>query len=298
MSWYWNERKKSEVLDLLEKIVGPENVEENLNKIRRCFDIKDFLNQQLEILNNDKFSCSKIGEGSEGKVYKCQLKCDLNFRLAVKKVKGDCSKNKQEIEILQKFDDPRILKIYGTYKNSTHCFILTNLIEGINLEEYKDSVGLNETKVKMIIKELLEILKVLHDKDIIHRDIKSENVLLSEDNKIYLIDFGHAVDLQNGMGVGLAGTLDFISPEMLLQQEYGKDIDIWEVGVLTYELLYGIVPFYDQKISETLEKIKRIEYTFLNDNISREAQDFIKSILVDAPSRPNVDKLLEHPWLN
>lgn len=256
------------------------------------------MNNELNILGSEVFECSNIGAGGFGTIFKCEMKCDPNIKIAVKRVSGTCSdpKNLNEIEILKRFDNSRIVKYYGSYSDSEHCYILTNYIDGVNLYEVENKF--TEDQTKNIIKQLIEIVKIIHDKNVIHRDIKLENILLTKTGEIVLIDFGSAADISNGPTTGLVGTCDYFSPEMVTGKTYGKDVDVWQIGVVAYELLVGHPPFNDPNIEGTKYRIKTSQYSSLRFvPISEDAKDFIRSILRRQDKRATIDDLLESSWL-
>jgi serine/threonine protein kinase len=173
---------------------------------------------------------------------------------------------------------------------------------------------MSEDAAKYVTLSLLKAMKHFHDQGIAHRDIKLENILISN-GIVKIADFGVAINLLKERGVTRAGTLNYISPEVLACPYkrhpmdnktrmdiggYSTNIDIWSLGVLVYELLNGASPYATESLLET-EKLISIGSlpVFLNQKLSEKAQDFVYSCLVlDPNKRPSVDQLLEHPWLS
>ena len=95
-------------------------------------------------------------------------------------------------------------------------------------------------------------LGFLHKKDVIHRDIKTENILIADDGYLFLTDFGLAKQLSSGSEEkgNICGSYEYVAPEILNGKEYGKPADWWSVGILTYELIVGLTPFFCPKINK------------------------------------------------
>lgn len=121
---------------------------------------------------------------------------------------------------------------------------------------------------------------------ILHRDLKPENLLLSEEGNLLLADFGWSISNAAGfhdeksMRFTLCGTPDYISPEMLHNKPYGKSVDVWTIGVLSYELLVGRTPFQKEEDKDQIyERIKHGHY-IIPDFVSDDAKDFIRKVSI------------------
>ena len=153
----------------------------------------------------------------------------------------------------------------------------------------------------------------LHEKNVIYRDLKLENVLLGTDGYINLIDFGICRKLQ-GTEVAKThcGTPEYFAPEMIKQDGHGFALDWWTLGIATYEMLVGFTPFYsgihDKKNKKMKDMITNKEVTFPvmkkhGYELSKEAKDFIQKLLVKDPkkrlgAKKGVDELFKHKWLS
>jgi len=110
-------------------------------------------------------------------------------------------------------------------------------------------------------------------------------------------DFGWCIHAPDSRRQTMCGTIDYIPPEMLRQEEYDTGIDIWCLGVCCYEFLVGRPPFQFQTTPETFDKIKKCEFE-IPEFLSAEAADLISSVLVQDPKlRPTIDQVLAHPWI-
>jgi aurora kinase len=139
-------------------------------------------------------------------------------------------------------------------------------------------------------------LKYLHSKSVIHRDIKPEN-LLNCLGTIKIADFGWSIHAPGNKRQTLCGTLDYLPPEMVSDQPHDKRVDIWGLGILTYEFCTGNPPFEAEDNHATYERIKSIDLKF-PDYLSREVKDFISRILIfDPKQRISLEEIESHPWI-
>ncbi|VDK64426.1 unnamed protein product [Onchocerca ochengi] len=160
----------------------------------------------------------------------------------------------------------------------------------------------NERQVQIFVNQLLCALKCMHDKKIAHLDIKPEVILLQDDH-LRLADFGQSRRLVRGKVIAnIAGSPEFVSPEIAAGVPVTLASDLWSVGVLTYVLLSGISPFLGDNDTETVRNVMLGNYSLDTEEfgqISNEAKDFVSKLLVlDPRSRLNVDEALRHPWLS
>jgi len=117
---------------------------------------------------------------------------------------------------------------------------------------------MDEVSVRRVIVDLAKALSHLHSHGVIHRDIKPENILVGKDGEAKLADFGWSIISKYSRCKTLCGTLDYLAPEMLKGIKYDHRVDIWGLGVLTYELLVGSPPFMSDSFRYTSEKIKKV----------------------------------------
>jgi serine/threonine protein kinase len=135
---------------------------------------------------------------------------------------------------------------------------------------------------------MIKAMRYLHNLDIIHRDLKPENILLCQNDVVKLSDFGWSVHTTRTRKT-FCGTIDYICPEILSQNPYDCRLDMWTIGVLTYELNSGRPPFESKGIKLTARKIKRLEYE-MPEYFSKDLADFISRLLVlDPRSRMTED---------
>lgn len=166
---------------------------------------------------------------------------------------------RREIEIQSFLDHPNILKMYGFFWDRKKIYLILEFAFGGELYKHlqaQPDKRYSETRTANYIKQLTDALIYMHQKEVIHRDIKPENLLNSQ-GTIKIADFGWSVYApQEGRRETLCGTLDYLPPEMVKGDSHDKNVDIWSLGILCYELLCGAPPFETDTHSETYERIK------------------------------------------
>ncbi|WWC66399.1 uncharacterized protein I206_100301 [Kwoniella pini CBS 10737] len=251
-----------------------------------------------------------LGKGHFGKVYLARVKSKTDpFILVLKCLTKDEVITKQvqmqvrrEIEVMQSLRHPNIIRLFGWFHDSTRIFLMLELAgKGELFKQLAKKGKFSERRSSQYISQVASGLNYLHSKNIIHRDIKPENLLLGMNGEIKIGDFGWSVySPEENSQRTLAGTLSYVSPEMILGQSYGKAIDIWALGVLTFELTCGEEPFgADTTGGPRLvhQRICRCDIRF-PPYLSLEAKDFIQSLLRFRPEeRLPLDQVDQQPWI-
>lgn len=234
-----------------------------------------------------------IGIGSFSKIYCIQHNLSkLIYALKVINketlIEYDQIKNAiLEKKILSEFDFPFLIKSNHSFQSKDKIFFVLPFLSGGDLFFHLKKKTFSEENVKLISSQIVLSLQYLHSNNIIYRDLKPENIMIDSDGFIKIIDFGLSKNiLLCKKAFSLCGTPEYISPEVLLGKGYSILSDYWSLGVLIYELLIGIPPFYNQDISRMYELILFSEVSFpSNLTISKEAKDLIKALLVKDASK-------------
>ena len=248
----------------------------------------------------------EIGHGAFGKVNLC-LHIASGHLVAMKtfikkdlKYKETKDKLKNEVEVLSKLHHPFINQILDSFETETHFFIVMEYVCGDLLSFIRKRNKLNEPSAKIIFKQIIEGLKYIHKKKIIHRDIKLDNILIDLNNTIKICDFGVSRKIEKGNLIyERCGTPAYIAPEIYSKIGYedGK-CDIWSAGITLYYMLSGNLPFKGSNIQELEKVILSGEYEKIKD-VSNEANNIIDGMLrIDPNNRLTIDEILKHPWLN
>ena len=192
-----------------------------------------------------------------------------------------------------------LCKCHSIFKDNKNAYFILDYQPNKTLNELLNKRQLSEIEIKHYCFELLLAIEYLHKANIIHRDIKLSNVLLSDRMEVRLCDFGLAIE--NGIEgqKNICGTPNYIAPELLNHKNglnYSFEIDIWAFGVILYTLYYHKTPFEQDK--KTKHNIQNILYTFPKEvAISKEAKDLISSILVKDPAqRPKIEQIKASPF--
>ena len=176
---------------------------------------------------------------------------------------------RREVSILQKLRHPNIVQLIDFFEESFSYVIVMEYVAGGELfNRIVKKTFYNEKEARDCVSVLLSAVKYLHDRDIVHRDLKPENLLLksqSDDADVKLADFGFATFVEGDRDclTRAYGSPDFVAPEILRLIPYGKPVDMWSLGVITFVLLAGYPPFYHPKPKELKSRIKSGTYEFL-----------------------------------
>jgi aurora kinase len=225
-----------------------------------------------------------LGKGKFGRVYLAKEKssgfvCALKTLYKDELQKGKVEKQvRREIEIQSHLAHPNILRLYGHFHDSKRIFLILEFAgQGELYKHLQREEQFAEWKASQYIAQMAAALKYLHKKHVMHRDIKPENILVGIHGEIKISDFGWSVHAPNNRRQTMCGTLDYLPPEMLRgDKSYSEKVDLWSLGVLTYEFLVGRAPFEDTGMM-TQRRIMRVEYTIPN-FVSPEAKDLIKRV--------------------
>uniref|UniRef100_A0A8R1TUF5 Protein kinase domain-containing protein n=1 Tax=Onchocerca volvulus TaxID=6282 RepID=A0A8R1TUF5_ONCVO len=278
---------------------------------RLPFEIKDVVRIRADAKFSKYYDCiDELGEGKFGKVYRCREKA-TGLELAAKriKIKRDVDRDKveREVAIMTQLRHPRIAQIYDAFATPDNDVVL--IMEIVNGGELFDRVVdenyiLTELAVVMIICQICEAISYVHSKNIVHLDLKPENIMCVSQtgNRIKLIDFGLAQFYDGSSNLlFMAGTPEFVAPEVIKFEPIDFYTDMWSIGVITYILLSGISPFLGETLGDTYVAVEKGEWEFDDEafeSISDAAKDFISKLLImDQKQRMLPEDCLNHPWV-
>mmetsp|Transcript_23018 Transcript_23018/g.47709 ORF Transcript_23018/g.47709 Transcript_23018/m.47709 type:complete len:553 (+) Transcript_23018:337-1995(+) len=207
----------------------------------------------------------------------------------------------QEIKVMEKLNHPRLIRLFETLESPKRIHLIMEFVSAGNLCSYvKRRRRLPEEEARKIFYQISVALCFMHDSEIIHRDVKLENVLLDKDGNSKLIDFGFSVFSKDKKALKVfCGTPSYMAPEIVRRIEYeGKPIDAWSLGVVLYALVCGCFPFSAKSYPELYKKIMRGQFR-IPDTLSQGVKDLIRNLLVlDPRKRYTVHQARSHPWVH
>ncbi|KAN0026131.1 hypothetical protein ACTFIV_007113 [Dictyostelium citrinum] len=248
----------------------------------------------------------KLGEGSFGSVYRAVHKSS-NTSIAIKEFEifeaNDVEPISKEIQILKKCNNPYVVSYFGSIMLKDKYWILMDYCSLSSFNDIMQSIGktLKEKEIALILQQSLLGLVYLHSKQIIHRDIKSANILLDETGQVKIADFGVSQQIQSTFAKGsIAGTPYWMAPEILNQANYNNKIDVWSLGIVAIELADGEPPLSDVNPMRAMYMIGRRPPPTFKDpkKWSPEFISFVdKCLTKDINERWSPSQLLEHPFI-
>ncbi|KAL2509793.1 Serine/threonine-protein kinase AtPK2/AtPK19 [Forsythia ovata] len=280
-----------------QELSGKDSVDKDVNVMKvKAVGLEDF-----EVLK-------VVGQGAFGKVYQVRKKGTSEI-YAMKVMRKDKVMEKNHVEymkaerdILTQIDHPFIVQLRCSFQTKYRLYLVLDFINGGHLFFQLYHHGLFRNLARIYTAEIVSAVSHLHANGIMHRDLKPENILLDADGHAILTDFGLAKQLEeNTRSNSLCGTVEYMSPEIILGKGHDKAADWWSVGILLFEMLTGKPPFIGgnrDKIQQKIIKDKIKLPTFL----SSEAHSLLKGLLQKEPSRrlgggaKGSDEIKGHKW--
>ena len=205
---------------------------------------------------------------------------------------------KREVEIQSHLLHKNILRLFGYFFDDHKIYLILEYAPRGELYHQLRKYGrFSDQMAAKYTFQIIDALQFCHSKNIIHRDLKPENILINGQGDLKIADFGWSVHAPSSRRATLCGTVDYLSPEMLLQEPHDERVDHWCVGVLTYEFLVGKPPFEHEETRVTYKRIIAVEYQ-VPDEVHPYARNFIGSLLQKLPrDRISLESAKIHPWI-
>ncbi|XP_047364069.1 calcium/calmodulin-dependent protein kinase type 1 isoform X6 [Vespa velutina] len=231
-----------------------------------------------ELLGTGAFSEVRLAESKEkpGQMFAVKI-------IDKKALKGKEDSLENEIKVLRRFSErvtpqsgagllksdssgetgwlthPNIVQLLETYEDKIKVYLVMELVTGGELfDRIVEKGSYTEKDASGLIRQVLEAVDYMHEQGVVHRDLKPENLLYyspDEDSKIMISDFGLSKMEDSGIMATACGTPGYVAPEVLAQKPYGKAVDVWSIGVISYILLCGYPPFYDENDANLFAQI-------------------------------------------
>mmetsp|Transcript_29019 Transcript_29019/g.42369 ORF Transcript_29019/g.42369 Transcript_29019/m.42369 type:complete len:810 (-) Transcript_29019:266-2695(-) len=289
----------------LEEVIGDTSrlgkLEQNTGKLDTSVKYED--------LNRHKI----LGSGTFGQVWLCSSKTDKTKVYALK------IQNKRELlghhqvdgvlrekAVMASLDHVFVIKLVNTFQDEKSLYMLLKLVQGgelFSILHTSSRDGVKESSAKFYAACILKGLAYMHDRHILYRDLKPENVLIDSTGYCVIVDLGFAKVVMDKTYT-LCGTPLYLAPEVILSRGHDKGADYWSLGVLIYEMIFGGTPFFDNHIDQItlFKRIVRGQFMFPPVNSSSESQDLIKRLMEKRPTerlgtfaKGHLD-ISEHPW--
>lgn len=207
---------------------------------------------------------------------------------------------RREIEIHSNLRHENILRMYGHFYDRDNIYLILEYAgQGEFFKFLSEKGRFSERETSTYIRQVVQALQHMEKHSVIHRDIKPENLLLGSDDLVKIADFGWAVHNVDKRRMTFCGTMEYLAPEMVNNNVHSGGIDLWCLGILTYEFLTGKTPFEskNRNMREAYRRINSLRYA-IPEGVSPHAADFISRLLVLNPGeRMGLDDALGHPFI-
>ncbi|CAE7228241.1 ATG1B [Symbiodinium natans] len=247
----------------------------------------------------------RIGKGSYATVWKGRDGRDefVAVKVISRQTVTETAQLRQEVEVLRKISHPNIVRFRDLKKSAAHFYLVLEYCAGGDLSQFLREKGrVEEETARRFLTQIAEGLSVLHQVNVLHRDLKPQNILLSDcsmDPVLKIADFGFARALPpQDMAATVCGSPLYMAPEILRHEPYDAKADLWSVGAILFELLMGRTPFSGANPMQLLANIeKNPELSFEGVQLSSEGREFLRALLVSPGQRLSSQAFMQHPYV-
>ncbi|XP_068109538.1 serine/threonine-protein kinase PAK 6 isoform X2 [Hyperolius riggenbachi] len=295
----------------------------NLHLCQDSFNKNPLANQDSAVVTHEQFKTAlrmvvdkgdprllledyvKIGEGSTGVVCIAREK-HSGRQVAVKMM--DLRKQQRrellfnEVVIMRDYQHANVVEMYKSYLVGEELWVMMEYVQGGALTDIVSQTRLNEEQIATVCKSVLQALEYLHSQGVIHRDIKSDSILLTLDGRVKLSDFGFCAQISKDVPKrkSLVGTPYWMAPEVIMRTSYGTEVDIWSLGIMVIEMVDGEPPYFSDSPVQAMKRLRDNPPPKLRNahKASPILRDFLERMLArEATERATAKELLDHFFL-